>query len=133
VRVRGLTELVRSFKHMPDELVDEFVSELEEAANPVMLAAQAKAPTVMSGMGRPTESNRAWSMMRVGIARRNPANVYVVPQLRRGVRKQSQKQKDKFAEHMQTRALEPALKENEEKIRERIDNLLDTIGRKQGF
>ena len=133
MRVRGLTELVRSFKHMPDELTEEFVWELEEAANPVKLAAQAKAPTTMSGMAKPSESNRAWSAMRVGIAKRNPAHVWVAPQLRRGVRKQSQKQKDRFAERMQTGALDAALRENETKIVERIEDLLDRIGRKEGF
>jgi len=131
--VRGLTELVRSFKVMPELLVEEFVDELEEAARPVALAGQAKAPTTMSGMGKPSESNRAWSAMRVGIAKRNPAHVWVAPQLRRGHRKQSRTQKDKFAERMQSRALDPALKENEAKVVERIEDLLDRIGRKEGF
>ena len=118
---------------MPIEIVEELVDELEEAARPVQLAAQAKSPTTMSGMGRPTESNRAWSAMRVGIARRNPAEVYVVPQLRRGRRKQSQRQKEVWAERMQTRALDPALKENEDKVVDRVEDLLDRIAIHNGF
>ena len=50
---------------------------------------------------------------------RNPANVYVVPQLRGGkVRKNSQRQKDVFVANMQGRALDPALAENEGKVEE---------------
>ena len=119
---------------MPVQLAEEFVDELEEAVNPVKLAAQAKAPTSMSGMGKPTASNRAWSMFRVGIAKRSPAHVWVAPELRHGrLRKQSQVQKDRFADRMQRLALDPALAENEEKVLERIDDLLDTIGLEQGF
>lgn len=133
IRVRGLTELVKTFKVMPIHLAEQFVDELEEAVNPVKLAAQAKAPTSMSGMGRPTPSNRAWSMMRVGVAKRIPAHVWVAPALRSGARKQSQVQKDRFADRMQRLALDPALRENEDKVLEKIDDLLDRIGRKEGF
>lgn len=116
---------------MPEQLAEQFVDELEDAVAPVRMAAQAKAPTAMTGPAN--ASKRAWSEMRVGIAKSLPAHVYVVPDLRSGVRKQSQKQKDRFAERMQRIALDPALKENENKVLDKIDDLLDRIGRKEGF
>ena len=127
----GLGELVRTFKKMPVEVKEEMVWELEEAANPVKLAAQAKAPTSMRNMVKTKE----WAAMRVGITRRNPATVYVVPQLRGGkVQADVQRQKDNFAANMQGRALDPALAENEGEGRnERVEDFLDSLGRKNGF
>ena len=129
VRVTGLGDLVRAFNKMPDVVKEDMVWELEEAANPVKLAAQAKAPASMSNMVK----TREWSAMRVGITRKNPANVYVVPQLRGGKRKMSQRQKDTFVANMQGKALDPALVENEGKVEERIEDFLDRLGRKNGF
>jgi hypothetical protein len=114
---------------MPEQLTEEFVDELEEAVNPVRMAAQTKALTSMRNMVH----TREWAAMRTGITKRNPAQVYVVPQLRGGKRKGTQRQRDIFTERIQTRALDPALAENEEKVAERIDDLLDRIGRKEGF
>lgn len=131
VNVRGLNELVRTFKVMPDEVAEEFVWELEEAAGPVRLAAQAKALVSMRNMIH----SREWAAMRVGIARRVPAHVWVAPQLRGGgrIRKASARQKEVFTTHMQTRALDPALDENADKVIDRIDDLLDRVATHHGF
>ena len=117
---------------MPDQVVEEFTDELAEAANPVKLAAQVLAPQSMSGMARPTDSNRAWALMRVGVSRRD-VTVWVAPDLRRGRRKQSPKQKERFAERMQSRALDPALEQNTQKVIERIEDMLDRIADHHGF
>jgi len=117
---------------MPNEVVEEFVDELTEAANPVKLSAQAKAPRSMSGMTRPTDSNRAWSLMRVGVSRRD-VTVWVAPDLRKGRRKQSQRQKDAFSEQMQAGALDPALQENTERVEKRIEDMIDRIADSHGF
>ena len=59
---------MRTFHKMPAEVKEEMVWELEEAANPVKMAAQAKAPGSMSNMVK----TREWSAMKVGITRKNP-------------------------------------------------------------
>jgi len=114
---------------MPVEVVEGFSDELEQAAEPVKLAAQAKAPGSMRNM----VLTREWSAMRVGITRRKPAAVYVVPQLRGGSRKSSQSQKDNFSRRMQERALDPALKENTTKVIERAEDFLERVGKNNGF
>jgi len=115
---------------MPVEVVEGFADELEEAAEPVKLAAQAKAPGSMRNM----VFTREWAAMRVGITRRKPAAVYVVPQLRGNrKRKRTQKQKDTFASRMQEHALDPALKENTDKVIQKAERFLDRVGDKNGF
>jgi len=117
---------------MPEEVVSEFTDELIEAANPVKLAAQTKAPRSMAGMAKQTASNRAWALQRVGFSRRDKT-VWVAPDLRRGHRKHTQRQKDSFAREMQKDALDPALAENEDKVRDRIEDMLDRIATHNGF
>ncbi len=115
---------------MPREVAEGFAWDLEEAVSPVRLAAQAKAPTSMRNMVR----TREWAAMRSGITRRKPASVYVVPQLRGDrKRKRSQKQKEVFAERMQTRALDPALRENEQNIKRKVEDFLDHLANVNGF
>jgi len=128
VRVLGLTELVRAFKIMPVQVVEEFTDELEEAAEPVRLAAQTKAVTSMRNMAR----TREWSAMRVGVSRRS-ATVWVAPQLRGGKRKNTQRQRDVFSERMQSRALDSALAENEGRVLEKVEDMLDRIATNNGF
>ncbi len=129
VRVRGLDDLTRAWKVMPVEVVEKFSDELEEAVEPVRLAAQAKAPGSMRNMVR----TREWSAMRTGITKRSPAAVYVVPQLRGRKRQWSQKGKDNFSSRMQERALDPALKENTQKVMKRAEDFLERVGNKNGF
>ena len=130
VEVHGLRELVKIFSDMPDEVAEEFKDELTEAANPVKLAAQQKAPTTMSGMGNP--KSRPWTLMRVGVSRRDVV-VWVAPDLRRGHRKQSQRQKEAFVRGMQEKALDPALDENTGRVVEKIDDMIDNLSRRNGF
>ncbi len=129
VRVRGLDDLTRAWKAMPVEVVEGFSDELQEAVEPVRLAAQAKAPGSMRNMVR----TREWSAMRTGITKKNPASVYVVPQLRGNRPNRPQSQKDNFSKRMQERALDPALKENTQKVINRAEDFLDRVGKHNGF
>ncbi len=131
VRVRGLNDLTRAFKVMPVEVVEGFSGDLEQAVEPVKVAAQAKAPGSMRNMVRTKE----WSAMRVGITKKNPASVYVVPDLRGGskLRRRTQNMKDNFAKRMQERALDPALKENTQKVINRAEDFLERVGKHNGF
>ncbi len=115
---------------MPVEVVEGFADEFQEAVEPVRLAAQAKAPGSMRNMVH----TREWSAMRTGITKRNPASVYVVPQLRGDrKRKRNLRQKEVFASRMQTLALDPALKENTGKVIQKADAFLDRVGNQNGF
>ncbi len=114
---------------MPVEVVEGFSNELEESVEPVRLAAQAKAPGSMRNMVR----TREWSAMRTGITKKNPASVYVVPQLRGSRPNRKQSQKDNFAKRMQEQALDPALKENTAKVINRAEDFLDRVGKHNGF
>jgi predicted type IV restriction endonuclease len=127
VQVEGLQELIRAFKVMPDDVVEEFTWELLEAAEPVRTAAQSKATTALSNM----VYTRQWSGMRTGVSRRD-TTVWVVPSLR-GRRRIAPASAAAFAKGIQERALDPALEENTEKIINRIDDMLDRIAEHHGF
>ena len=127
VQVEGLQELLRAFKLMPAEVVEEFTWELLEAAEPVRTSAQAKAPTALRNM----VYSREWAAMKTGVSRRD-TTVWVVPQLR-GRKQLSARAKEVFAQRMQERALDPALEENVSKVFDRIDDMLDRIADNHGF
>ena len=76
---------------------------------------------------------REWAAMRVAITRRNPASVYVVPRCEAVDEEATRAQKDNFARRMQTLALDPALKENTDKVIQRAEDFLDRLGNKHGF
>lgn len=127
VQVEGLQELIRAFKLMPDDVVEEFTWELLEAAEPVSTAAQSKAPTSLRNM----VYTREWAAMRVGVSRRD-TTVWVAPQLR-GRRRIAPASAEAFSKGIQERALDPALEENTEKIIDRIDDMIDRIAEHHGF
>ena len=127
VQVEGLQELIRAFKLMPDEVVEEFTWELLEAAEPVRTAAQSKAATAPRNM----VFTRQWSAMRTGVSRRD-TTVWVVPSLR-GRKRIAPASAEAFTKAVQERALDPALEENTDKIINRIDDMLDRIADSHGF
>ena len=131
VQVRGLKELIRAFRIMPAEIVEEFVWELEEAANPVRLAAQQKAAPVLTWtLG--TTAQDVYTAMRVGVSK-PLVTVWVVPDLRGGHAHLSPRAKATFIERVQERALEPALEENTSEVIRKIDDMLDRIATSHGF
>ena len=127
VQVQGLQDLIRAFKLMPDEVVEEFTWEILEAAEPVRTAAQSKAATAPRNMAY----TREWTAMRTGVSRRD-TTVWVVPALH-GRRKNAPASNEAFVKAVQERALDPALEENTEKIINRIDDMLDRIAESHGF
>ena len=127
VQVEGLQELIRAFKTMPDDVVEEFTWELLEAAEPVRTAAQSKATTAPSNM----VYSREWAAMRTGVSRRD-TTVWVAPQLR-GRKRIAPASAAAFTKAMQERALDPALEENTARIINRIDDMIDRIADHHGF
>ncbi len=71
VRIEGLRDLLRAFKVMPVEVAEQLKWELEEAVEPVRLAAQAKAPGSMRNMTR----TREWQAMKTGVSSERPAQI----------------------------------------------------------
>lgn len=131
VQISGLRELITAFKVMPEEVVEEFVDELEEAASPVKLAAQQKAGPVLTWTLGKSNQN-AYTAMKIGVSRRE-ASVWVTPDLRGRGGRLSAKAKDQYVKRVQERALDPALEENTDKIVERVDKMIDRIADRHGF
>ncbi len=116
---------------MSDDAAEELVGELEEAANPVKMAAQEKASIVLTWtIGKPQHS--AYTAMRVGISKRQ-GEVYVAPQLRGGRAHLSPKAKAAFIRRVQDRSLEPALEENANKVEQKLEDMIARLARKHRF
>lgn len=124
VRVRGLRELTRAFKEIPEEIVEEMTWELLEAANPVKMEAQDLAVTQITNMPRSPE----WAAMKLGVSRRQGV-VWMAPALRGG----RGRKRPNLADLLMGRSMEPALEHNQDKVVDRIDDLIDRIADNHGF
>lgn len=71
-----------------------------------------------------------WAEQKTVISKRS-ALVYVAP-VKRQTRVTTRKRKN-LAEQLATKAMEPALDENEEKVVREVETVLDVLGRKHGF
>lgn len=109
---------------MKDALID--------AARPVQDTAESLAVSRIRNMPGSPE----WAKMRIGVSRRE-ALVYMVPASRgrrRGKRwRRPTTSERSFAPLLASRAMDPALDQNQEQVVHNIDNLLDSISRKAGF
>ena len=76
VRVHGLKPLIRAFKDMPDEVAEEFINDLTEAAEPVRMRS-------MDLMHSMVNVRRPYDMFRVGVSKAQ-SSVWVAPAWRRG-------------------------------------------------
>jgi hypothetical protein len=124
VRVEGLRELERAFRRVDKEETKLLRKELKEAAEPVKVAAQGKA---LGSIRRMRRSPR-WAEMRVGQAR---SLVYMVPK-QRG--RNTKRHKTRYARPnlknlLLDRAMIPALEQNTTQVTQRVQHVLDTIGR----
>jgi len=122
IRVHGLKELDRAFAAISKDVRDDFVGELQEAAQPVALGARSRALTEIRNMPRTPE----WAAMRIGVAKRN-VSVWVAPQLRGGRNKRPN------LAPLLLDAMESAAEENRDRIIGRIDDMLDRIADHHGF
>lgn len=122
VRVRGLRELQRDFKKMSKDLSKELRKELKEAAEPVRSSAEKLALGKIRNMPRSPD----WAGMRTGVTARS---VYVVPSRRR----RGGSGRTNLATLLLERAMDPALQENEDKVVDRLDDMLGRLGDGYGF
>lgn len=119
VRVEGFRDLQRAFKLADETLAREFRDELREAAEPVRLDAERLAVAGIPKIGL------AWSRMRVGVTQ---TSVYVAPK-QRGTRTSLPSRRPNLADLLLGRAMVPALKRNEPRVVEAVDDLLGRIGK----
>lgn len=121
IRVEGLRELQRAFKHADKVLSTELRDGLKEAAEPVRQAAEELAVANITRIGVP------WSRMRVGVTQKT---VYVAPR-QRGTkgRGDDPRRRPNLFGLMMGRSLEPALDRNVGQVEARLERLLDTVGR----
>lgn len=108
VRIVGLRELSLKFKAFDGAVSKQLSLELKEAAEPVRAAAEHLAVAGITNIGD------RWSQMRVGVTQQL---VYVAPKTRR--RRGSKR--PNLAPLLLTKALEPALEENEPVILARAE------------
>lgn len=129
VRVRGLRELDRSFAKANRDLRNGLREELRVVVEPVRVDAERLAVARISHIG-PTRA-RSWANMRTGITR---DAAYVAPKQRgRLSRKNPRLHRPKFSGLLLSRAMEPALQQNEARIIKRLGFLLDLIKERNGF
>ena len=125
--VHNLAALSKTFKNAPKDVRLAYRRELRTIANPVRAAAEALAVTKIRNLG----AGSPWAKMRIGVTQRL---VYVAPK-QKGVRGRSPRGRGKgtgppsFADLLATRAMEPALEQNEARIRREFEQLLDRLTR----
>jgi hypothetical protein len=126
VRVKGLRETIRAFDAVGDELSEVVREGLKQAAEPVRVLAERRAVSEISGMSRSPK----WAEQKVAVSRRT-ALVYMAPR-KRQTRAPERKRKN-LAELLMGKAMEPALEENEEQVKVKVEAVIDYLGRKHGF
>lgn len=119
-RVRGLTELVRTFDKFGPRLKKAMRAELAEVAEPVRETAEGLAARSIRNIGP------RWSQMRVGVTTRS---VYIAPK----TRTRRTFKRPNFASLLLERAMWPALQGKGNEIRTRVEHLFDRLSRKEGF
>lgn len=122
IHVRGLRELNRSFRDIDRGLHTALRSELMEVARPVQETSHVYALDRIRNMTDP------WSEFRIGVTQRL---VYVAPK-QRG-RKRGSRRRENFARLLAERSMEPALADNQTQIVSRLEAVLDSLARIEGF
>lgn len=124
IRVVGLRELSRDFKRMSKDLSDELVGELKEAAQVVADDAEQLALTRIGNMPR----SPRWAGMRIGVSRAQGL-VYVVP----AARSRRKFKRPNLGQLLLAEAMDPAVEKNQQKVVERLEEMLDRLANSNGF
>lgn len=119
VVVDGLADLQKAWRVADRETGKQFRAALKSAGEPVRRDAERLAVTSISGIGRP------WSRMRTGVTLKS---VYVAPR-HRGTRNRALRRPN-LADLLLRRAMQPALNLNRVQVEERVQDALNTVGRK---
>ena len=124
IRVKGLKELTRDFRKLSKTLSKEVTRELREAAQPVATGAEQLAVGRIRNMSRSPQ----WAVMRIGVSNAM-GTVKMVPQQRGGRSSGRPNLKGLLLE----KAMDPALEENADKVKDNINDVLDNIFDDNGF
>jgi hypothetical protein len=120
VHVRGLKPLIKAFKDMPEDVAEEFVWELEEAADPV----RKRSEDLMHEM---VNVRPPYDHFRVGVSKAQ-STVWVAPSWRRG----GGSPRPEMAPHIRKR-MERAVDERRDAVINKIEDMLDRIADHHGF
>jgi len=120
VRVRGLTGLIRAFNGIHKDIVQEFIWELQEAADP----AREEATTLVHEM---VNVRPPYDRMKVGVAR-SEKRVYIAPDWRAG----GGSPRPEMAPHLRRR-MKKAVERNRVAVIKKIREMCDRIADSHGF
>lgn len=122
VRVRGLKELTRDFKKISKDLSKEITKDLKEAAEPVKAGAEPLA------LGQIRNMTPKWAEMKIAVSNAK-GTVIMVPASKRSVGSGRTNLKGLLLD----RAMEPALEQNADKVKDNINDILGNIFDSHGF
>lgn len=118
IRVEGLREFQRALKVADAALARETRDTLKKIADPVRSDAERLAVANIPRIGLP------WSQMRIGVTQ---AAVYVAPKQRGKGRGRDPRRRPNLFDLLLGRALEPALAQNEERVRREFEEMLNGV------
>jgi hypothetical protein len=122
IRVKGLKELTRDFKKISKDLSKEVTRELKDAAEPVRTGAEQLA------LGQIRNMTPRWAAMRIGVSAAQ-GRVYMVPQARRAGGSGRANLKGLLLD----RAMDPALEQHADEVKDNINDVLGHIFDHNGF
>lgn len=119
IEVEGLAQLTKTFQHAPKDVRLAYRKELRTVAEPVRSTAERLATQ------RIRKNTVKWSKFRTGVSQKL---VYVAPR-QRGVKSKARDsfRRPKFGILLAHRASQPALRQNEWRINQDFDHMLDRL------
>lgn len=123
IEVRGLRDLVQTFRELEPALARAWAGELLSVAEPVKERAQQLAGSEISHILSDT-AEVDWWRMRIGVDR-SRGIVYVAPN-QRGI-KQGEGKRPNLAGLLETRAMQPALDQKAPEIYARVELMVDRL------
>jgi hypothetical protein len=119
--VRNFQALNQTFKHAPKETRLALRREYRTIAQPVQRMAESLAATRISHLA----AGSPWARFRLGITQKL---VYLAPR-QNGVRGKGRRRRSKFGGLLMSKAMEPALHLNEERVVRDFEELFDRLTR----
>ena len=126
VRVRGLAELNRDLRRFAEDVSDDLVDGLKEAAEDVRTDAESLALGRIRNMPR----SPRWAGMKINVARGSAA-VRMFPKARS--RRRPGGGRSNLADLLMDRSMDPALEQNAAGVERKVDALLGRLANRNGF
>lgn len=123
LHVENLNGLIRAFRRADKEEAKLLIRELKLAAQPVATATQGRA---LGHIGRMPLSPQ-WAVMRLGQSR---SVVYMVPKQKGRMSKENPRKRRPNLKRLLLREMEAALAEHASQVEQRVEHVLETVGRK---